>query len=372
MWLGTWIDAEPNGQPNANATGDGADEDGVVFLTPLRRNRPAVVQVTASIPGMLDTWIDFGADGSWAQAGDQIFASMPLAAGPNILNFVVPPGARLGPTFARFRYSSAGGLPFFGPAQDGEVEDYMVTIRPAELVGRYVFYNQSYFDGNKVAIDPLPIPGANNDDADAIDTGGTMTYPGGSPPPVTYPPKRPLMVGDGMASFANWTGYDKGINGLIYDVLDPSQPPAVGDFLFQNIGKTGASPPVVVLPTAFLVQPGLGVGGSDRVIITFANNSLKSTWLQVDIGTGFGLAAPETHWWGNADGDTGQGNLPPNVLVNPTDEIWIRTHPTTPFNRSPVYDACDITKDSLANPTDQIYVRTHPTTPLNCVKMISR
>ena len=61
-----------------------------------------------------------------------------------------------------------------------------------------------------------------------------------------------------------------------------------------------------------------------------------------------------------------------NILVNPTDEIWIRTHPTTPLNRSPVFDACDINKDSLSNPTDQVYVRTHPTTPLNCVRMITR
>ncbi|MBI4579424.1 MAG: hypothetical protein HY718_06955 [Planctomycetes bacterium] len=379
MFLGATIDAETDGQPNADATGDDVagvdDEDGVVFLTSIARGKTVKVDVTASAPGMLDAWMDFNRNGSWADAGEQIFASTPLAAGVNSLSFVVPTTAKVGRTFSRWRYSSAGGLPFTGPAADGEVEDYIVTIVPAKIIRRHVFYNQSFFDGNKIAIDPAPIAGANNDDADAIDTGGTMTYPGGSPPDVTYAAKAPLMVAGGMATHANWTGYNKGINGLIYDVENPSRAPVMADFTFHNIGKAGTvvpGPGNVVIPTGFLVQAGLGAGGSDRVIITFANGAVLSAWLQVDIGTGFGLELPETHWWGNADGDTGQGNPPPNVLVSPTDEIWIRTHPTTPLNRSKVFDACDVNKDGLSNPTDQIYARTHPTTPLNCVKMIVR
>ncbi|MBI4578238.1 MAG: carboxypeptidase regulatory-like domain-containing protein, partial [Planctomycetes bacterium] len=236
------------------------------------------------------------------------------------------------------------------------------------LMARKIFYNNSYFDGNKPGIDPAPIAGPNNDDSDAIDPG-----------------KEPLIPGYGMATSANWTGFAQGINGLIYDVKDPSRAPVVGDFLFRTIGKAGTSPPVVVAPSAFAVLPGAGVNGSDRVVITFSSwqtggapggtwpyGSVQNTWLQVDIGTGFGLPAPDTHYWGNAAGDTGQGNIPPNILVNPTDEIWIRTHPTTPLNRSPVQDMADVNKDSLANPTDQVYIRTHATTPLNCVRMVVR
>jgi hypothetical protein len=46
----------------------------------------------------------------------------------------VPASATLGPTFARFRLSSTGGLSPAGAAADGEVEDYLVTLmqpRPA-------------------------------------------------------------------------------------------------------------------------------------------------------------------------------------------------------------------------------------------------
>jgi hypothetical protein len=40
----------------------------------------------------------------------------------------VPQPSALGPTFARFRISSTGGLPPAGPASDGEVEDCTVDL----------------------------------------------------------------------------------------------------------------------------------------------------------------------------------------------------------------------------------------------------
>ncbi|MBI4580586.1 MAG: hypothetical protein HY718_12840 [Planctomycetes bacterium] len=241
---------------------------------------------------------------------------------------------------------------------------------PGMIVACKLFYNQSFYDGNKIGIDPAPISGANNDDADAIDNGGPV--PARGMPYIVYPAKIPLMPGGGQATLANWTGYDKGINGLTYDIQWPIRPPQASDFVFHNIGKAGTvvpGPGNVVTPMAFATQ---SLGGSPpvtRVLMTFTG--LTNTWLQVDIGTGFGWGTG-THWWGNAAGDTGQGNTAPNVLVNATDEIWSRRHPTTPLNRSPVQDMADVNKDALVNATDQIYVRTHPTTPLNCVKMITR
>lgn len=131
LQLGSQIDAEFNGQPNANATGDDnanlADEDGVVIgaLVPSQQTQ---ITVTASAAGFLDAWIDYGNDGSWAEAGDQICAGTPLNAGVNIINILVPTIAGGFSTFARFRFSTAGGLSYAGAAADGEVEDYAVTI----------------------------------------------------------------------------------------------------------------------------------------------------------------------------------------------------------------------------------------------------
>jgi hypothetical protein len=139
--LGAQIDSETDGQPNANATGDDtnniADEDGVTFLTPLVSGQIANVRVVASTNGNLDAWIDYGADGSWAQLGDQVFASQPLVTGTNGLTFTVPATAVAGNTFARFRFSTLGGFTFTGPAQDGEVEDYEVKIQPVQQTRDY-------------------------------------------------------------------------------------------------------------------------------------------------------------------------------------------------------------------------------------------
>ena len=135
FFLGASVDQDLDGQPNATATGDDThgvpdDEDGVTFTTPVKVGTMASVSVVASGPGKLDAWVDFNADGSWSQAGDQIFTSKPLATGANVISFAVPATATPGATFARFRFSSAGGLSFTGLALDGEVEDYAVTVVP--------------------------------------------------------------------------------------------------------------------------------------------------------------------------------------------------------------------------------------------------
>ncbi len=132
--LGQLIDGELNGQPNATATGDDnanlADEDGVMFNTSIVPGQIAGVTVTASAPGILNAWFDFNGDGDWADAGEQIFIDQALVTGPNALSFSVPAGATSGITFARFRFSSVGGLSFEGLAPDGEVEDYQVQVEP--------------------------------------------------------------------------------------------------------------------------------------------------------------------------------------------------------------------------------------------------
>jgi hypothetical protein len=136
-FLGSLIDHEENGQPNADATGDdlnGDDEEGVLFATPdhLTQGSPVALTVTASKAGYLNAWADFDANGSWADPGEQIFTGAALQAGANSLNFTIPAAAALGTTFLRFRFGTDQSLSFSGPAGDGEVEDYQIAILPAE------------------------------------------------------------------------------------------------------------------------------------------------------------------------------------------------------------------------------------------------
>ena len=135
MYLGSTVDGEKDGQPSIGADGDDLagfdDEDGVTFLTaPLVSGQVANLQVVASVTGQLDAWVDFEGNGSWAEAMDQIFAGKTLVAGVNTLSFTVPAGLKeVEATYARFRFSSKGGLSYKGEAPDGEVEDYRVGVR---------------------------------------------------------------------------------------------------------------------------------------------------------------------------------------------------------------------------------------------------
>jgi hypothetical protein len=135
FFLGFGVDPEFDGQPSGNASGDdntGMDDaDGIIFNSWLIPGQQATLLVIASAPGMLDAWIDFSANMSWGDPGEQIFTSAGIPAGYTVLTYNVPQTAAPGfMAFARFRFSTAGGLPFTGLAADGEVEDYMVVIGP--------------------------------------------------------------------------------------------------------------------------------------------------------------------------------------------------------------------------------------------------
>jgi len=136
LYLGLAVDAEPDGRPDAEARGDDLarsdDEDGVTWTSPLVAGSVSDVAVTASAAMRLDAWVDFNADGDWSDAGEQVFTNQALTAGINSLTHAVPAGAQPGATYARFRASTAGGLSPTGAAADGEVEDYRVTIEPAD------------------------------------------------------------------------------------------------------------------------------------------------------------------------------------------------------------------------------------------------
>jgi hypothetical protein len=134
LYLGDLIDAEGDGQPTVNADGDDLnnydDEDGVVFGTPLVAGNAAGIQVKASMDGILNAWLDINGNGTWADAGEHILNDVALASGWNNLTFNIPANASAGYTYMRFRFNSSGGLDYFGTAENGEVEDYKVSLFP--------------------------------------------------------------------------------------------------------------------------------------------------------------------------------------------------------------------------------------------------
>ena len=136
IYMGNTVDPEADGQPTAAADGDdtdpdGDDEDGVTFDTPLVPGQMAQITVKASIAGaFISAWVDFGADGSWAQPEDYVVQSAMSVLGDNVFSFPVPNTAVVGQTYARVRFTTMPQIGFAGPAPNGEVEDYLVEIEP--------------------------------------------------------------------------------------------------------------------------------------------------------------------------------------------------------------------------------------------------
>ncbi len=133
--LGSFVDTEPDGQPNAALTGDDVngvpdDEDGVVFPATLIPGAPGSIQLHAGATGgIVSCWIDFNHNGSWADAGDKVVTDLNIPAGMTVTpTFAVPVGSPQGNTPARCRISTQAGLGVTGLAPDGEVEDHLAPI----------------------------------------------------------------------------------------------------------------------------------------------------------------------------------------------------------------------------------------------------
>ena len=221
--------------------------------------------------------------------------------------------------------------------------------RRREISGRYIFYNDSYFDGDNPAAE------AADDLAIAAD-------------------KRALLPGE-TASFANYTSYDKGINGILVDISGRARPVGqitAADFRFRvgnNDDPTGwADAPA---PTAVEVRLAQSPGEPDRVAILWADHAIQRQWLQVTVlaTPATALAEPDVFYFGNAVGES--GNAPGNAIVNATDEILARNFSRGLLNPAAIDDRYDYNRDGLVNGTDQVIARGNQTNPLNMLRLIA-
>lgn len=139
LLLGTGRTAETAGYNDPNAAGD--SDDGV-SLPAFTRGQTATVSVdVAGTGGYLQSWFDWNGDGDFLDAGEQVVSDATdggaddqdgATNGTIDIHVPVPLTATTSQTFARFRLSSETGLaPDTGEADDGEVEDYALTVAPA-------------------------------------------------------------------------------------------------------------------------------------------------------------------------------------------------------------------------------------------------
>jgi hypothetical protein len=217
--------------------------------------------------------------------------------------------------------------------------------KPPRVVGRWVFYNNSAFD----AFDP----GFSPADSSAIDTSKSALLPGQK------------------ATFANYTSYSKGLNGIMIDVRDLARLPSRTDFQFRVGNSITWSP--APTPKNIMVRFGAGIGGADRISITWPDGVIRNTWLRVRLksGEGTGLKSDDVFYFGNAVGES--GNATTHAVVNGADRFAARANRTATalvtspfdFNRDGRVDRDDewIARDNQASLRWSLKLINAPLTP---------
>lgn len=169
-----------------------------------------------------------------------------------------------------------------------------------------------------------------------------------------------------VATPDNITSYSRGINGIMVDLADlpPDTVLTAADFRFR-IGADNSpedwsdAPP----PSSIMMRPGEGQGGSTRVTITWENNAISNTWLEVvvkgndstgEFNLNTGLTASEIFYFGNRIGDTFIDSPPTVVTTTAADELAARFN--TAINQ-PLTSPYDFDRNRIVSAGDQLVAR---------------
>lgn len=205
------------------------------------------------------------------------------------------------------------------------------TTLMTQVVGRFIFYNQSRFDGS-------------NGSSNIVDT------------PAVATDKQALLPGQ-TATFQNYTSYSKGINGIMIDLANFEGSITPDDFTVMvgnsNDLSTWQPAPEPDFTTEFV---GWGVGGSIRLEIGWENNEIQNEWVQVTLkaNANTGLADDDVFYFGNSIGDT--GNSPTNAIVDNSDVLAVQSSHTAAATITNPYD---LNRDKIVDATDDMIAQTH-------------
>ncbi|MCC7377404.1 MAG: hypothetical protein IT581_22275 [Verrucomicrobiales bacterium] len=227
----------------------------------------------------------------------------------------------------------------------------------ATVVGREVFYNLSSWDGVQAGADA-------RDDA------------------AIAPDKTALLPGN-TASFANYTSYSRGLNGIMIDILGLPGEPTVADFRFRSGNNSDPSTwASAETPMVVAVRRGAGIYGSARVTLIWnANNrdavrnlheAVIGQWLEITVlpTAVTGLSAPDVFYFGNAIGET--GDHPDNAQVTSSDEaLVVQNFRSATTNPAPLTSPYDFDRDRSVNSNDRTLTRSRVTTPTTALQLIT-
>ncbi|MDZ4405378.1 GEVED domain-containing protein [Prosthecobacter sp.] len=274
--LGEIVDEEESVTPDADATADGNDEDGVIMPASMTHGTNVVIPVSVfnlnTANRYLQAWIDLNNDGTFnntdvASGGERIYnAAVPASASLQTvnINFAVPMNASVGPQRGvRFRFTDNAATTPVSSGAKGETEDYVVAfLAPTQDFGDFSgFASVSSTANSALKIGALTdLEGAQTtnsaatgDDTTGVDDEDGVTMPasivaGGL---ITVPVN--VTNNTGAAAYLNaWIDYNN--NGSASDV---------GEQIATNVlvsdGTTGATINVTFdVPTSASVGGGRG------------------------------------------------------------------------------------------------------------------
>ncbi|HEY8749327.1 MAG TPA: right-handed parallel beta-helix repeat-containing protein [Tepidisphaeraceae bacterium] len=211
----------------------------------------------------------------------------------------------------------------------------------ATIVGRYAFYGHSVFDNTQAVSAAI-----------ASD-------------------KAPLLPGQ-PASFANYTSYSKGVNGIAIDAVNWPLNPTAADVTLRAGSSADLSTwaPVSQGVTYSIVR-GAGSGGSDRVVIRLPDGMVSNKWLQITLNANAdtGLSSPDIFYFGNAIGDDGH-NLT-SAVIDSTNEAGARNDLRTIFAPATISDKYDFNRDGRVDATDQVIARYAVNSPATALQLFT-
>jgi hypothetical protein len=221
----------------------------------------------------------------------------------------------------------------------------VISISPPlpSIVGNYIFYNNSKFDGYNGS--------SNLTDDNAVATDKTALLPGQT------------------ASFANITSYSKGINGVMIDIANLVYLARPDDFVFRVGNSSDTSTwTAAPSPTYFNDYPGRGPGGSTQITLIWADNAIQNEWLQVTLlaQPHLDLAANDVFYFGNQIGFTGASST--SGLVTQTDAAMATAGETSLASVTNVYD---INRDGAVDPSDVALITANENTRQTALNFIA-
>ena len=202
-----------------------------------------------------------------------------------------------------------------------------VTPVDTAVVGRYLFYNQSGFDGDDAA--------ANAADDNAIATDKVALLPGET------------------ATYQNISNYSRGINGVIIDadLANAAAFSASDIVLATGVGSEQSDYTTLGVSPNVSVRVGAGIDGSDRITIILPSSSVTQEYLQVRLlaNSNTGLFADDVFYFGSVVGEV--GNSADNLILNVVDVGAARAN-FSGFSFEDIDNQFDVNKDRIVNVVD--------------------